>query len=127
MEIEMKYEIYTNETLPVAACFGLILLIFISPLSAAPSAVDLLDACEHSLQNGFQGIKGDVCIWYVTPCDCDYGKTKEMPRVCLPDSVPVESLARIVVRGLKEQPGLHMENADYAAAMILSRIYPCSE
>jgi hypothetical protein len=32
-----------------------------------------------------------------------------------------------VVRGLKEQPGLNMENAGYVAAMILSRIYPCSE
>lgn len=123
----MKYKIYINKASPAIFCFGLVHLFCISPLSAAPAAVDLLHACEHSLDNGFQGIEGDVCTWYVTPCDCDYGKTKEMPRVCLPESVPAESLARIVVSGLKEQPGLHKDYADYAAAIILSRVYPCSE
>ena len=123
----MRYTIYKNKKFAIAVCFGLLNLIFISILSAAPSAVDLLDACEISLKKGFQGIEGELCIWYITPCDCDYVKTKETPRVCLPEPVPVESLARIVVRGLKEQPELHMEDADYAAAIILSHVYPCSE
>ena len=125
--IAMKYKTFINKTLPFAVRTGLVFFIFVSPLPAAPSAVDLLHACEFSMENNFQGIEGDICAWYVTPCDCDYGKTNEMPRVCLPDSVPVESLARIVVTGLKEQPGLHVEDANYAAAFILSRVYPCSE
>ena len=123
----MKNKIHINKTLLTLACFGLVYMFYINPLSAAPTAVDLLYACEHSLENGFQGIEGEVCTWYVTPCDCDYGKANEIPRVCLPESVPVETLARIVVSGLKEQPELRMNDANYAAALILSRIYPCKE
>jgi len=118
---------YVKKVFSAYVYSGLVLLIFINPASAVPTAVDLLHACESSLENNFQGIEGDVCTWYVTPCDCDYGKKNEMPRVCLPESVPVESLARIVVDGLKEQPGLHREDANYAAALILTRVYPCSE
>jgi hypothetical protein len=123
----MRHKIYKNKKYSIVVCVWLLHLIFTSSLSAAPSAFDLLEACEISLKNGFQGIEGELCTWYITPCDCDYGKTKETPRVCLPEPVPVESLARIVVRGLKEQPELHMEDANYAAAIILSHVYPCSE
>jgi hypothetical protein len=123
----MNYKIYINKMLPMMECAGLIQLVLINPVMAAPAAIDLLKACEHSLAKGFEGIEGEMCTWYVTPCDCDYGMVNDMPRVCLPKSVPVESLAQTVVEGLREQPELHMENADYAAATILSRIYPCNE
>lgn len=68
-----------------------------------------------------------MCFWYVTPCDCDYRKAANLPRVCLPQSVPTETLARTVIDGLKEKPELQSESADYAASVILSRIYPCSD
>jgi hypothetical protein len=47
--------------------------------------------------------------------------------VCLPEAVATESLAREVVTGLAAKPELQSQDADAAAAMILSRIYPCSE
>ena len=109
------------------ACVGLVQLVLNNPVMASPAAADLLQACELSLNNGFEGIEGDMCTWYVTPCDCDYGKVNDMPKVCLPESVPVETLARAVVAGLRKRTELHAENADFAAAAILSRVYPCNQ
>jgi hypothetical protein len=120
-------EYIINETLVALICCSLVYVSATGLLAAAPAAGDLLKACEHSLKNGFAGIEGDMCTWYVTPCDCDYGKGNDMPRVCLPDRIAVETLARIVVAGLKDQPGFHAEDADFAAARILSRVYPCNE
>lgn len=94
---------------------------------AAPSGADLETACRHSLDRGFQGNDGMMCTWYVTPCDCDYGKKHETARVCLPETVPVETLAGLVVSGLHERPELKSKDAGYAAAEILSHIYPCSD
>lgn len=101
--------------------------IHVSPVSAAPSGADLLVACEHSLANDFRGIEGQMCIWYVTPCDCSYTGSKEMPRVCLPRAVPVETLAREVIDGLQEATVLLNREADVAAALVLAEKYPCSE
>ena len=123
----MKKRIYINRQRAGIISLGCMIILWISPLSAAPGADDLLKACEASLENGFQGIQGDLCIWYVTPCDCEYGKASELPRVCLPESISTETLADKVVRGLIDQPELQAESADFAAAMILSRIYPCIE
>lgn len=108
---------------------GIVLVCFwlAGTLQAAPAAADLLEACEYSLNNNFAGIKGEMCTWYVTPCDCDYGLDAVMPRVCLPEKIPVEDLARTVINGLKEQSELLAEDADFAAATILSRVYPCTE
>ena len=92
---------------------------------AAPSGNDLLTACEESLTNGFQGPSGMMCIWYVTPCDCQYGKDIAIPRVCLPDRESHELLARAVVEGLKSQAELQSESAEMAAGLILSPKYPC--
>ena len=92
---------------------------------AAPSGNDLLTACEESLINGFQGPNGMMCIWYVTPCDCQYGKDIVIPRVCLPDNKSHELLAREVVKGLKSQAELQSESAEMAAGLILSPQYPC--
>lgn len=123
----MSRKNYFNGRLSAFICCGLVYVCTVSPLPAAPAAADLLQACEHSLNNGFAGIEGEMCTWYVTPCDCDFGKENKLPRVCLPEQIAVETLARVVVDALKEQPGLHTEDADFAAAMILSRVYPCLE
>ena len=92
---------------------------------AAPSGQDLLLACENSLLNGFQGTKGMMCIWYVTPCDCHYGEKESIPRVCLPVDISHEELAKEVVSGLKADPALQEFTAEMAVGTILSPHYPC--
>ena len=104
--------------------FGLLLMICTDTF-AAPSAKDLLVACENSIENGFQGATGMMCSWYVTPCDCHHGKDQVIPRVCLSDNESEESLAKIVVGGLKAQPTLQLKPAEMAARIILSLNYPC--
>lgn len=105
----------------------LVPLFYSSGVCAAPSAADLEAACQQSLNEGFHGNEGMLCTWYVTPCDCDYGKKQEIPRVCLPGTVSVETLANEVMAGLQQQPELKTEDAGFAAALILSRIYPCHD
>jgi Ssp1 endopeptidase immunity protein Rap1a len=101
-------------------------LLFISVEAfAAPSGNDLLLACEDSLVNGFQSKMGMMCIWYVTPCDCNFGKEKIVPRVCLPKKALHDDLARVVIAGLQKQPELQSETAEMAAGQILSPKYPC--
>jgi hypothetical protein len=94
---------------------------------AAPGGAELLQACRQALTNGFAGVEGQMCAWYVTPCACEAGRKPGVPRVCLPETVATESLAREVVTGLVAQPELQSLDADISAAMILSRIYPCTE
>jgi hypothetical protein len=100
-------------------------MLFIERVMAAPSGTDLLAACEHSLKNGFQGIKGQMCIWYVTPCDCSYSEKSKVTRVCLPATVATETLVQEVIAGLLKQTELQAEEANVAAALILSQTYPC--
>ena len=106
---------------------GLLLMFYNGRVIATPSGADLLLACEHSLTNGFQGIKGQMCIWYATPCDCSYGNETEAPAVCLPVSVATETLVQEVIAGLQDQTELQAIDANVAAAMILSRTYPCPD
>lgn len=94
---------------------------------AAPGGGALLQACRHALANGFAGTEGRMCAWYVTPCACEAGMKPGAPRVCLPETVATGSLAREVVAALTAQPELQAQDADVAAAMILSRIYPCTD
>ena len=105
----------------------LITNLLLSPISvsAAPSGNDLLQACTESVRNGFDTMKGKMCTWYVTPCDCNIDKT--IPQVCLSESVTTESLAATVIAGLTEKPELQQESAARAAALILSEKYPCTE
>ena len=93
---------------------------------ATPTGAELLQACRQAITSGFAGVAGQMCAWYVTPCDCGTGKKPEAPRVCLPETVATESLAREVTTGLMAQPELQSQDADVAAAMILFRIYPCT-
>ena len=101
------------------------LLLFNSSVSAAPSGTDLLTACQYSLKNGFDSTQGMLCIWYVTPCDCHFGKAMQVPRVCLPDNVEHDVLAQDIVNALQAKPELQSETAEMAAALILAPDYPC--
>jgi Ssp1 endopeptidase immunity protein Rap1a len=103
-----------------------LLLLLSTSVFAVPTGVDLLAACEDSLENGFQGTIGMMCVWYVTPCDCYHGKDSAVPRVCLPDGKKPESLAREVVVGLKSQPELQSKSAEVSAGLILVEKYPCN-
>ena len=102
----------------------LLFLIVADPASAAPGADDLLRACEGSLAHGFQGIEGQMCTWYVRPCECDPERPAK-PKVCLPEGLSTEELARKVVAGLKADPALLGLEADVAAARVLVKDYPC--
>lgn len=93
---------------------------------AAPTGADVLAACEKALSKGFHGTVGMMCIWYVTPCDCQAGKDPAIPRVCLPEDKAPETLAKEVVEGLKQQPALLNESAEVSAGRILAPKYPCS-
>ncbi|MGB1800706.1 MAG: Rap1a/Tai family immunity protein [Gammaproteobacteria bacterium] len=103
----------------------LLLFIFSGKVFAAPSGKDLLAACEIALQQGFQGATGMMCEWYVTPCDCHNGKNSEVPRVCLPEEIETEYLAKQVVSGLKARPELLTKKAEISAGEILREKYPC--
>lgn len=92
-------------------------------LAAAPTGADLLTACSASLETGFDGAEGQLCTWYVYPCNC--GVDKDIPQVCLPNTVSTGELARDVIAGLEQQSVLSEQDASRAAAIILSEKYPC--
>lgn len=102
-------------------------LLFCTKVLAAPSGADLLNACEGALDSGFQSKAGMMCIWYVTPCDCNFGEQKNVPRVCLPEESEHKELAKEVIAGLYDRPELGTETAEMAAGLILSPNYPCSD
>jgi len=102
-----------------------VLLLLSSNVLAAPTGADVLSACEESLEKGFQGTTGMMCVWYVTPCDCHHGKDSVIPRVCLPDGKTPESLAKEVIDGLKSKPELQSKPAEVSAGLILVEHYPC--
>ena len=107
-------------------CLGFLLILSINiQVMASPTGADVLAACEESLAIGFQGTTGMMCVWYVTPCDCNYGKDPATPRVCLPGYIEPESLAREVIEGLKLRPELQSEPAELASSMGLAPKYPC--
>lgn len=104
-----------------------ILLLFSAfNVPAAPSGEQLLAACNDSLMHDFQGINGVMCAWYVTPCDCEKGK-ETLPKICLTEPVSTATLAKTVVAGLRKHPELQREDAEFAAASILSQVYSCPE
>lgn len=97
-----------------------------SPAWAA-SGADLLAACQTALETNFRGMKSKMCIWYVTPCDCDFGDPKTLPRTCVPESTSSHKLAFEVSEILKAIPEYQAKDAEEAATLILSEIYPCSD
>jgi|APGre2960657468_1045069.scaffolds.fasta_scaffold66585_1 Rap1a immunity proteins len=126
---EITRQSATRTSLPKTArrlCTPLILaatLLIQNVVIAAPSGSDLLEACTQSMRDGFDSMKGKLCTWYVTPCDCNIDKT--IPMVCLPESVSTETLAGLVISGLQQRPDLQLLDATRAAAEILSARYSC--
>lgn len=108
---------------------GIIIFLSLSLFNAeaAPTGSDLVKACKHALEYGFNDIKGMMCTWYITPCDCNYEIRLDVPRVCLPPQISVETLALTVVGDIKAEMELGTMNAESAAAKILSKYYPCPE
>lgn len=103
----------------------MLLFLLSAEVLATPTGSELLSACEDSLEKGFQGTTGMMCVWYATPCDCHHGKDSDIPRVCLPDGKSTESLAQEVVDGLKSRPELQEKAAEVSAGLILVEKYPC--
>lgn len=93
---------------------------------AAPDGADLKSACQRSLADGFTGIHGEMCTWYVTPCDCDINKADDIGPICLPPDATTGMLARIVIDGIADSPELQKRGAAEAAAVVLSKEFPCS-
>jgi len=94
---------------------------------AAPTGGDLLAVCETALKTNFRGMKGKMCTWYVTPCDCDATKDENLPRVCLTKPIVVRKLATEVTEVMKAIPEFQKQPAEAAVAQILSAIYPCKD
>lgn len=106
--------------------FVTLLILSMDGAQAAPTGEDLLVACNAALTNGFSGVEGMMCDWYVTPCNCEAGG-QTAPKICLSGPVSTKTLAKAVVTGLGKNPELRRKDAAPAAAAVLSRIYPCPE
>ena len=94
---------------------------------ASPDGADLLRACRTSINNGFTGIEGMMCEYYLTPCACTVGNDPALPRFCPPARVSTGDLAALVIDGFKKSPDLLDRDAQTAAAVILARKYPCTD
>ena len=119
--------IKTQYLKPGSLFYGLLLYFVSTIVFATPNGKDLLAACEHSLDKGFSGTEGMMCIWYVTPCDCCHGDDSEIPRVCLPPVPDVGALAREVTEELAATPELLDKSADVVAGVILGKSFPCAD
>ena len=107
--------------------FCIILIVLSMQVYASPNGADLLRACNTSMNNGFEGIEGMMCEYYLTPCDCTVGDKDPAPRFCPPAGISTGDLAAVVVDGLKRSHGLQNRDAQTAAAVILAERYPCSD
>lgn len=90
-----------------------------------PTGRILMQACEAMLNDQADQLNVMLCNWYVTPCDCHYGKPEALPKVCLPESVDSNLLAAIIVEQLEKEIDLQQLSAEEAAAKILAPIHPC--
>lgn len=94
---------------------------------ASPDGSDLLRACRTSLNNGFNGIEGMMCEYYLTPCNCAVGVKASVPKFCPPAGASTDDRAAAVIDGLNKSPVLQDQDAQTAAAVILAKMYPCTE
>lgn len=104
------------------------ILLFNSVLFAddkqTPTGEDLLKSCQSLLSSETTQMQQMLCTWYILPCDCEQ-KDKTIPKVCLPDKVDEEELARIIVKELEHKQQLQRSSALFAANSILQKYYPC--
>lgn len=105
----------------------IILLLVSMQAYAAPDGADLLRACKTSINNGFEGIEGMMCEYYLTPCSCKVDESSTAPRFCPPAIASTADLAALVIDGLNQSSGLLDQDAQTAAAVILAKIYPCTD
>ncbi len=101
----------------------LVALLAAPSAGAAPTGAELLDVCETALKSNFRGLRGKMCTWYVTPCDCD--TAPGLPRVCLTEPILPPKLAFTVTQVLRAVPEFQLKSAEEAVALILSEVYPC--
>lgn len=101
----------------------LIALLAAPSAGAAPTGAELLAVCETALKSNFRGLRGKMCTWYVTPCDCD--TAPGLPRVCLTEPIHPPKLAFTVTQVLRAIPEFQLKSAEEAVALILSEVYPC--
>jgi hypothetical protein len=101
-----------------------LLLLGLNNVTAAPTGKDLLDACNKSIESGFSGVEGQMCAWYIIPCDCDTDFS--LPKICLPENIELDDLAKIIIDGIFQQPELQKKYAALTATTILSQNFPCT-
>lgn len=105
-------------------CIAILAAIAMSPVYAAPTGADLLAACTQAEATSYQSLEGQMCSWYVMPCDCD--NNPALTPVCAPDSVQTHTLAAMIISALAADPGLHELDAAIAANRVLAQEYPCN-
>lgn len=105
----------------------ILLLLMGMQVHAAPTGADLLRACRDSIDHGARGIKGAMCEYYVTPCACEINVDNTTPRFCPPERATTDTLATLVVKGLRRSPELQRKEARVAAAVILADKFPCNK
>lgn len=101
----------------------LVALLTAQNADATPTGAELLEVCESALKSNFRGVRGKMCTWYVTPCNCD--AAPGLPRVCLTAPIEPPELAFTVTQVLKAIPEFQLKDAEEAVALILSEVYPC--
>ncbi len=103
--------------------FAIILLLFSANGQSAPTGSDLLLACNTAQEEGYDSIQGQMCTWYIIPCNCSMDPA--IPESCTPENMEVHELADIIIEGLTGNNILLDETATMSAAIILSEKFPC--
>ncbi len=104
--------------------FVALLLSFTVDVHAVPTGSDLLLACSLARDNNFDSIQGQMCTWYVIPCNCNYDA--DIPQSCTPENMQVPELANIVIEGLTNNEALLNQTASKSAAIILAEQFSCN-
>ncbi|NNE37107.1 MAG: hypothetical protein HKN08_02285 [Gammaproteobacteria bacterium] len=107
----------------ITCWLGALLLIVAINGQAAPTGSDLLLACSTAQENGYDSIQGQMCTWYVIPCNCSYDT--DIPESCTPEDMQVQELADIVIKHLTGNDALLSQTATKSAAIILAEKFPC--
>ena len=120
----------------ISAFVSLLTLFVIASVGHAADSVTssiLLRSCEAALDDDSddRGL-GMFCLGYVGGLADTYavvqGVVLEEHRkelMCIPPTVDVEEMVRVIVKYLKDDPKLATEPARVTAAVALSKAYPC--
>ena len=114
--------------------FALLVVASVSVAADSVTSSILLRSCEAALgdDEDARGL-GMFCLGYVGGLADTYavvqGVVPEEHRkelMCIPSTVDVEEMVRVIVKYLKDHPKLETEPARVTAAVALSKAYPCS-